>query len=124
MSRFFINRPNFALVIALFMSIIGLIAITQLPVGQYPNVAPPTVMVYVNMDGGSTDVMQKSVASIIEKEVNGVEGMTYMKSNIGNDGSYSLEVSFEIGIDADRAVTLVQNRVNKSLSRLPEGARR
>ncbi|GIU37343.1 efflux RND transporter permease subunit [Shewanella schlegeliana] len=124
MSRFFINRPNFAIVIALFMSIIGGIAIALLPVGQYPNVAPPTVMVYVNMDGGSTDVMQKSVASIIEKEVNGVEGMTYMKSNIGNDGSYSLEVSFEIGIDADRAVTLVQNRVNKSISRLPEGARR
>ncbi|MGF1690315.1 efflux RND transporter permease subunit [Photobacterium kagoshimensis] len=124
MSRFFINRPNFAIVIALFMSIVGLIAMKVLPVGQYPNVAPPTVMVYVNMDGGSTDVMQKSVASIIEKEVNGVEGMTYMKSNIGNDGSYSLEISFEIGIDADRAVTLVQNRVNKSLSRLPEGARR
>ncbi|NKF50936.1 efflux RND transporter permease subunit [Shewanella sp. WXL01] len=124
MSKFFIERPNFAVVVALFMTLIGAIAITQLPVGQYPNVAPPTVMVYVNMDGGSTDVMQKSVASIIEKEVNGVEGMTYMKSNIGNDGSYSLEISFEIGLDADRAVTLVQNRVNKSLSRLPEGARR
>ncbi|SON52381.1 efflux RND transporter permease subunit [Vibrio tapetis] len=124
MSLFFINRPNLAIVIALLMTILGAIAMQVLPVGQYPNVAPPTVMVYINMDGGSTDVMQKSVASIIEKEVNGVEGMTYMKSNIGNDGSYGLEVQFEIGLDADRAVTLVQNRVNKSISRLPEGARR
>ncbi|UYM16106.1 efflux RND transporter permease subunit [Endozoicomonas euniceicola] len=124
MSRFFINRPNFAIVVALFMTIVGAIALKVLPVGQYPNVAPPTVMVYVTMDGGSTDVMQKSVATLIEKEVNGVEGMTYMKSNIGNDGSYGLEIQFEIGLDADRAVTLVQNRVNKTVSNLPEGARR
>ncbi|USD67657.1 efflux RND transporter permease subunit [Vibrio sp. SCSIO 43136] len=124
MSRFFINRPNFAIVIALFMTIIGAIALKVLPVGQYPNVAPPTVMVYINMDGGSTEVMQKSVAALVEKEVNGVEGMTYMKSTIGNDGSYGLEIQFEIGSDADRAATLVQNRVNKTISSLPEGARR
>ncbi len=122
--RLFIERPNLAIVISLLIVLAGLIAITVLPVGRYPNVAPPTVEVRAYMEGANAEIVSKVIAPEIEKEVNGVEGMEYMKSTSGSDGEYTLEVIFELGRDIDKAVTLVQNRVNKAMPNLPEAVRR
>ncbi|MGR5499549.1 efflux RND transporter permease subunit [Vibrio sp. DNB22_10_4] len=119
MFKMFIERPKFAIVIALLISLIGAIAAANSPIGRYPDVAPVTVEVTTFMDGASADVMAKSVAPEIEKQVNGVAGMEYMKSTSGADGTYTLEVVFESGTDSDKAVNLVQNRVNLALPELP-----
>ena len=117
--KFFIERPNLAIVISLLIVIAGLVSIVILPVGRYPDVAPPTVVVDAFMDGANASIVSKVIAPEIEKAVNGVEGMEYMKSTSASDGSYSLEVIFALGVDVDRAVTLVQNRVNKAMPNLP-----
>ncbi|MEH6592898.1 MAG: efflux RND transporter permease subunit [Halioglobus sp.] len=117
--KFFIERPNLAIVISLLIVIAGLASIVVLPVGRYPDVAPPTVVVDAFMDGANASIVSKVIAPEIEKTVNGVEGMEYMKSTSASDGSYSLEVVFALGVDVDRAVTLVQNRVNKAMPNLP-----
>ncbi|WP_038221577.1 efflux RND transporter permease subunit [Vibrio mediterranei] len=119
MFKMFIERPKFAIVIALLISLIGAISAANSPIGRYPDVAPVTVEVRTFMDGASADVMAKSVAPEIEKQVNGVSGMEYMKSTSGADGTYTLEVVFESGTDSDKAVNLVQNRVNLALPELP-----
>ncbi|MBY6195960.1 efflux RND transporter permease subunit [Vibrio hangzhouensis] len=119
MFKMFIERPKFAIVIALLISLIGAISAANSPIGRYPDVAPVTVEVRTFMDGASADVMAKSVAPEIEKQVNGVAGMEYMKSTSGADGTYTLEVVFESGTDSDKAVNLVQNRVNLALPELP-----
>ncbi|WP_240205712.1 efflux RND transporter permease subunit [Vibrio sp. CyArs1] len=119
MFKMFIERPKFAIVIALLISLIGAISAANSPIGRYPDVAPVTVEVRTFMDGASANVMAKSVAPEIEKQVNGVSGMEYMKSTSGADGTYTLEVVFESGTDSDKAVNLVQNRVNLALPELP-----
>ncbi|GAL29126.1 RND multidrug efflux transporter [Vibrio variabilis] len=119
MFKMFIERPKFAIVIALLISLIGAISAANSPIGRYPDVAPVTVEVRTFMDGANADVMAKSVAPEIEKQVNGVAGMEYMKSTSGADGTYTLEVVFESGTDSDKAVNLVQNRVNLALPELP-----
>lgn len=118
--NFFINRPKFAVVISILITFIGLLAALNLPIGRYPDVAPPMVEVYAVMDGADANVVSKVIAPTIEKRVNGVDGMQYMKSTSNSDGSYSLEITFELGVNSDQAVTLVQNRVNMAMPELPQ----
>jgi len=119
-SKFFIERPVLANVLAILTLLIGAVALFELPVTQYPNVVPPTVQVTTHYPGaGALDVM-KSVGLPIEQQVNGVEGMLYMQSSSASDGSYTLIVTFAIGTSLDLAQILVQNRVSSALSSLPQ----
>ncbi len=124
MSRFFIERPIFAVVLAIVIVIAGGVTINTLPISQYPDIVPPTVEVSAIYPGANATVVAETVASPIEQEVNGVEGMIYMSSTSANDGSYILTVTFEVGVDLDMASILVQNRVAIAEPRLPEEAKR
>jgi HAE1 family hydrophobic/amphiphilic exporter-1 len=119
-SDFFITRPVLANVLAILMMVIGGVAMFALPVAQYPDVVPPTVQVTTRYPGASARTVIDAVALPIEQQVNGVEGMIYMQSYSGADGSYSLTVTFRIGADLDIAQVLVQNRVSAALSSLPQ----
>src|SRR5437773_8982490 len=119
-SDFFIERPVLANVIAILMVVIGFVSLYALPVAQYPNVVPPTVQVTTRYPGASARTVVDTVALPIEQQVNGVEGMIYMQSYAGADGSYSLTVTFKIGTDLNFAQVLVQNRVSSALSALPQ----
>jgi HAE1 family hydrophobic/amphiphilic exporter-1 len=119
-SDFFITRPVLANVLAILMIVIGLVALVALPVAQYPDVVPPTVQVTTRYPGASARTVIDAVALPIEQQVNGVEGMIYMQSFSGADGSYSLMVTFKIGVDLNIAQVLVQNRVSSALSQLPQ----
>src|SRR6201981_2993836 len=118
-SDFFIARPVLANVLALLMMVVGAVALLSLPVAQYPNVVPPTVQVTTRYPGASARTVIDTVALPIEQQVNGVEGMIYMQSYSGADGSYSLTVTFAVGADLNLAQILVQNRVAIALSSLP-----
>lgn len=118
-SRFFIERPVLANVIALLTILIGTIAFLKLPIAQYPNIVPPTVQVQARYPGASAKTLMDTVALPIEQQVNGVPGMLYMQSNSASDGSYTLTVTFNIGTDADEAQILVQNRVDAANAQLP-----
>ncbi|MDH5306726.1 MAG: efflux RND transporter permease subunit, partial [Myxococcales bacterium] len=124
MSRFFIERPIFATVLAIVILIAGGVSVFTLPVAQYPEITPPTVEVTASFPGANAVVLAETVASPIEQEVNGVEGMIYMSSTCANDGSYTLTVSFEVGTDLDMASILVQNRVAIAQPRLPDEVKR
>ncbi|MGF1779392.1 efflux RND transporter permease subunit [Vibrio nomapromontoriensis] len=124
MVEFFIRRPKFSIVLSILMTIIGLVALLNAPVEQYPNVAPPEIEVTTEFTGANAEVLRDTVATEIEKEVNGVEGMIYMKSKSAGDGNYLLTVAFEVGFDADKAQILVQNRVNRAMAKLPEEVKR
>ena len=119
-SKFFIERPIFATVIAILMVIIGGMTIFSLPVAQYPDITPPTVQVSAVYPGASAETVAKTVGVPIEAQVNGVEGMMYMSSNSSSDGSYKLTVTFEVGTDIDMATVMVQNRVAVAQGSLPE----
>ena len=110
-SRFFIDRPIFANVIAIVTMLVGAVALFVLPIEQYPEITPPTVQVTTIYPGADAEVLADTVASPIEQEVNGVEDMLYMSSTCSSDGSYTLTVTFEVGTDLDKAQVLVQNRV-------------
>jgi hydrophobic/amphiphilic exporter-1 (mainly G- bacteria), HAE1 family len=119
MSKFFIDRPIFANVIAIIIIILGAVAILKLPVSQYPNIVPPTIQVTTSYPGANAEVVANTVGIPIENQLNGVQGSIYMQSTSGSDGSYTLTVTFEVGTDLDAALTLVQNFANAALSQLP-----
>ena len=118
-SRFFIDRPIFATVISVVITLAGFVAVWTLPVAQYPEVTPPTVQVTALYPGANAKTVQDTVAAPIEAQVSGVEGMLYMTSRCTNDGSYNLTVTFRLGVDSDMAQVLVQNRVSLALPVIP-----
>ncbi|HDL16211.1 MAG TPA: hydrophobe/amphiphile efflux-1 family RND transporter, partial [Rhizobiales bacterium] len=120
LSAFFIDRPKFAFVIAIVTVLAGVMAILALPVAEYPELTPPQVQVVANYPGASAQVVEETVAAVIEAQVNGVESMIYMSSKSANDGSYKLTVTFEVGTDSDIAQVNVQNRVSLATPKLPE----
>jgi multidrug efflux pump len=120
LSRFFIDRPIFAAVLSIVITLAGAISVFTLPLAQFPLVTPPTVQVTCNYPGASAKEVADSVAAPIEQQVNGVEGIMYMSSQCANDGSYSLTVTFQPGIKLNMATVMVQNRVNLAVPLLPE----
>jgi HAE1 family hydrophobic/amphiphilic exporter-1 len=123
-SHFFIRRPIFAAVIAIVIVLLGLFAMKGLPIERYPDIAPPSITVEANYAGADANTVADTVAAVIEKEVNGVEGMIYMNSVSANDGSMKLTVTFESGTDLDTANVLTQNRVAKAIPQLPPEVQR
>lgn len=124
LSHFFIRRPVFAGVIAIVIMLLGVVAMLGLPVERYPNIAPPSISVTAAYPGADAQTVADTVAAVIEKEVNGVEGMIYMNSVSANDGSMRLTITFETGVDLDMANVLVQNRVAKAIPQLPQEVQR
>src|SRR5271170_4293611 len=120
LSKFFIDRPIFAGVISIMIFLAGLIAMTQLPISEYPEVVPPSVVVKAQFPGANPNVIAETVATPLEEQVNGTENMLYMFSQAASDGTLTLTVTFKIGTDPDLAQQLVQNRVNQALPRLPQ----
>ena len=119
LARFFIDRPIFAVVLSIVITLAGTISVFSLPIAQYPQITPPSVSVSISYPGASADVVAQTVAAPIEQSVNGVQGMLYMSSTSGSDGSYSLSVTFEVGTDLNTALVMVQNRVTLALPLLP-----
>ncbi|HEX8785706.1 MAG TPA: efflux RND transporter permease subunit, partial [Telluria sp.] len=119
MARFFIDRPIFAWVIALFIMVLGGVAIKQLPIAQYPTVAPPTIVVSVAYPGASAQTLDDSVISVIEREMNGSPGMIYMESTSQANGTGTITISYDTGTDPDMAQVDVQNRLSRATPRLP-----
>jgi hydrophobe/amphiphile efflux-1 (HAE1) family protein len=123
-SRFFIDRPIFAVVISIFLVLAGLAAMRVLPIAQYPEIAPPVVTVRAIYPGASAEVLEQTVAAPLENQINGVEDMLYMASNSSSNGVVEINVTFEIGTNVDQAALNVNNRVKQAEARLPEEVRR
>src|SRR3954452_15519184 len=119
MARFFIDRPIFAWVIALFIIVMGGVAITQLPIAQYPPVAPPSIVINAVYPGASARTLEESVISVIEQEMNGSPGLIYMESVSQANGSGQITLTFESGTDPNLAQVDVQNRLSRAAPRLP-----
>jgi HAE1 family hydrophobic/amphiphilic exporter-1 len=115
----FIKRPVLAMSISILILIVGFISITTLPIEQYPNIAPPTVMVRASYPGASAEAVQKSVVMPLEESINGVENMLYMTSTASNSGSASITIYFKQGTNPDMAAVNVQNRVSQAQGLLP-----
>src|SRR5258706_446446 len=123
-ARFFIDRPIFAAVLSIFIVLAGLAAMRNLPIAQYPDIAPPVVTVTAIYPGASAEVIEQTVAAPIENAITGVEKMIYMSSTSGSNGIVQIQVTFDIGTDADQATVNVNNRVKQAEARLPEEVRR
>ncbi|MBX9624087.1 MAG: efflux RND transporter permease subunit [Gemmataceae bacterium] len=123
-AHFFITRPVFAAVISVLIVLGGVLALTQLPIAQYPDVVPPQIVVTASYPGADAKTVSETVAAPIEEQVNGVENMLYMESQATNDGALRLIITFKLGTNPDMAQVLVQNRVNIALPKLPEEVRR
>src|SRR5579864_6830674 len=123
-SKFFIDRPIFAGVLSVLILLAGVISLFQLPISEYPEVVPPSVVVHAQYPGANPKVIAEAVASPLEEQINGVENMLYMQSQANSDGNLTLTVTFKLGTNPDLATQLVQNRVNQALPRLPEDVQR
>ena len=123
LSKFFIDRPIFAGVISVVIFLAGLIAMTRLPISEYPEVVPPSVVVVAQFPGANPETIASTVATPLEEQINGVEDMLYMSSQAASDGTLTLTVTFKLGTDPNLAQQLVQNRVNQALPRLPDVTR-
>ena len=123
-SRFFIDRPIFAAVLSIFIVLAGLAAMRSLPIAQYPEIAPPVVTVQAIYPGASAEVIEQTVAAPIENAITGIEKMIFMSSTSGSNGIVQIQVTFDIGTDADQATVNVNNRVKQAEARLPEEVRR
>lgn len=121
-SRFFINRPIFAVVLAIIMILAGLITVKTLPVAQYPDITPPTVQVMASYPGADAATVASTIGVPLEEQINGVENMMYMSSS-SSDGSYNLTITFEVGTDVDMAAVKVQNRISLAEASLPASVR-
>ena len=122
-SRIFIERPRFAMVISIVLTLAGAIAVFSLPISLYPEITPPEVVVSASYPGASAEVIAKTVGIPLEEEVNGVEDMLYMSSS-SEDSRYSLTVTFKVGVDPDMAQVKVQNRIQQAQSKLPSDVTR
>src|ERR1700689_3749705 len=119
-SNFFIARPIFSGVISIIITLAGLVASQVLPVAQYPEIAPPTVLITANYPGASAETLAKTVAAPIEEQLNGVENMIYFSSTSSSNGQLTITATFEVGTDINNATMLVNNRVQIALPRLPD----
>src|SRR5437763_11224989 len=124
LSKFFIDRPIFAGVLSVLIFVAGLLALRVMPISEYPEVVPPSVVVRANYPGANPKVIAETVATPLEEAINGVEGMLYMSSQATTDGQMTLTVTFKLGTDPDKAQQQVQNRVAQAEPRLPEEVRR
>jgi multidrug efflux pump len=124
LSRFFVDRPIFAGVISIVITLLGGLAFVGLPIAQYPEVVPPTVVVSAFYPGADARTLAETVATPLEQEINGVEDMIYLSSSSTSDGRVQITVTFRLGTDLDKAQVLVQNKVNAAFARLPEEVRR
>src|SRR5262245_53332941 len=120
MAQFFIRRPVVSMVISILIVIVGGVSLTRLPVERYPQLSPPNIQVSATYPGASAEIVEQSVATPIEQQVNGVDRMIYMRSVNGSDGRMTLSVTFEVGMDPDTGNTLTQNRVAQAQTRLPQ----
>src|ERR1700752_1091801 len=120
MSKIFIDRPIFAWVIAIIIMLVGIGSITQLPIAQYPDVAPPQVNINTTYPGASADTLQNSVTQILEQQLTGIDGMLYFSSNSSSSGQVSISATFEKSTDPDIAQGQVQNAIQAAISRLPQ----
>ena len=120
----FIKRPVTAIVISLVILIVGILSISSLPIGQYPDITPPTVSVSGNYVGADALTVEQTVATPVEVQVNGVPGMTYLQSNSSSNGQMSMTVNFDVGTDINIAALDVQNRVGIALPTLPQEVQR
>ena len=124
MAKFFIHRPIFAWVIALIIMLAGIMTLTGMPIAQYPTIAPPTVTITATYPGASASTVENTVTQIIEKQMNGLDGLRYMSSNSANNGQATIEVNFEQGIDPDIAQVQVQNKLQSATALLPADVQR
>src|ERR1700746_2032726 len=120
LTHFFIDHPRFAAVINIFFTLFGLAAMVALPIAQYPNIVPPTIQITTAYPGASADTVARTVATPLEQAINGVENMDYISSQSTGNGQLNITVIFKIGTDINTALMLTHNRVQDTLSRLPQ----